>query len=141
MTLGQDPLNPSRTLPTLSAIQHRRRELLAYQGRQESAQTLATPTEGDNYEEVHLTQEQEKQKENNEQQEPYAEENSEPSVKLPHIRRIRRLRRTLPHAVRPGNQPGVLNVVVNPVAESTVEAKCHSSDPRAAVDWRGYNRG
>jgi hypothetical protein len=36
MTFGQDPFNPSRTVPTLAAIQHRRRELLAYQGRQVS---------------------------------------------------------------------------------------------------------
>ena len=29
MTLGQNPFNPSRSLPTLAAIQRRRRELLA----------------------------------------------------------------------------------------------------------------
>jgi len=31
MALGQNPFNPSRTLPTLAAIQRRRRGLLAYQ--------------------------------------------------------------------------------------------------------------
>jgi hypothetical protein len=85
MALGQNPFNPSRTLPTLAAIQQRRRELLAYQARQESAQALATPTEEDTYvpEGVHVTQGQEEQQENDELQEPYAEEGSEPSVVLP----------------------------------------------------------
>jgi hypothetical protein len=85
MALGQNPFNPSRTLPTLAAIQQRRRELLAYQARQESAQALATPNEEETYvpEEVHVTQEQEERQENDELQEPYAEEESEPSVVLP----------------------------------------------------------
>jgi hypothetical protein len=83
MSFGQDPFNPSRTLPTLAAIQHRRRELLAYQARQESAQTLATPTEGETYEEAHLTQEQEEQRENNEDQEPYTEGDPEEPVVFP----------------------------------------------------------
>ena len=38
MTFGQNPFNPSRSLPTLAAINRRRRELLAYQVRQEAAQ-------------------------------------------------------------------------------------------------------
>ena len=45
MAFGQDPFNPSRTLPTLAPIQQRRRELLAYQAGQEAAQALATPNE------------------------------------------------------------------------------------------------
>jgi hypothetical protein len=77
MTLGHNPFNPSRALPTLAAIQHRRRELLAYQARQESTQALATPTElrteEDTYvpEEFRFTQDQEEQQENDELQEPY----------------------------------------------------------------------
>ena len=38
MTFGQNPFNPFRSLPTLADINRRRRELLAYQGRQETAQ-------------------------------------------------------------------------------------------------------
>jgi hypothetical protein len=38
MTLGQNPFNPSRSLPTLAAINRRRKELPAYQARQEAAQ-------------------------------------------------------------------------------------------------------
>jgi hypothetical protein len=89
MTLGQNPFNPSRTLPTLAAILHRRRDLLAYQARQEAAQALATPNELPTEEETpvpeefHFTQEQEEQQENDELQEPYADEESEPSVVLP----------------------------------------------------------
>jgi hypothetical protein len=45
MALGQNPFNPSRTLPTLRPIQQRRRELLAYQARQEVAHAPATPNE------------------------------------------------------------------------------------------------
>jgi hypothetical protein len=88
MALGQNPFNPSRTLPTLAAIQQRRRELLAYQARQEAAQALATPnelhTEEDTYvpEEVHVTQEQEEPQENDELQEPYAEETQRLMVSL-----------------------------------------------------------
>jgi hypothetical protein len=69
MTLGQNPFNPSRTLPTLPAIQHRRRELLAYRAHQEAALPLATPnglhTEEQTPvpEEFHFTQEQEEQQE------------------------------------------------------------------------------
>jgi hypothetical protein len=90
MALGQNPFNPSRTLPTLAAIQQRRRELLAYQARQQGAQALATPNEENTYvpEEASVAQEQEEQQENDELQkphdesydEPYAEEESEPSV-------------------------------------------------------------
>ncbi len=85
MTLGQHPSNSSRTLPTLAAVQRRRRELLAYQDRQRSAQALATPNEEDPYlpERVHFTQEQEEQQENAELQEPYADEEPEPSLVLP----------------------------------------------------------
>jgi hypothetical protein len=85
MGLGQNPFNPSRTLPTLAAIQQRHRELPAYQARQEAAQALATPNEDETSvpEEVHVTQEQEEQQENDELQEPYAEGESEPSVVLP----------------------------------------------------------
>ena len=85
MGLGQNPFNPSRTLPSLAAIQQQHRELPAYQARQEAAQALATPNEDATYvpEEVHVTQEQEEQQENGELQEPYAEEESEPSVVLP----------------------------------------------------------
>jgi hypothetical protein len=64
MALGQNPFNPSRTLKTLAAI-------------------LATPNEEETYEEVHLTQEQEHQQENDELQELCAAEESEPSVVLP----------------------------------------------------------
>jgi hypothetical protein len=86
MALGQNPFNPSRTLPTLAAIQQRRRELLAYQARQQGAQALATPNEENTYvpEEASVAQEQEEQQENDGLQkpydEPYAEEESEPSV-------------------------------------------------------------
>jgi hypothetical protein len=83
MTLGPDPFNPSRTLPTLAAIQRRRRELLAYQDRPEAAQALATPNQEETYEEVHLTQEQEEQQGDDQLREPYAEEESEPSEVLP----------------------------------------------------------
>jgi hypothetical protein len=89
MTLGHSPFNPSRALPTLAAIQHRRRELLAYQARQGSAQALATSTElrteEDTYvpEESRFTQDQEEQQENHELQEPYGGEESEPSIVLP----------------------------------------------------------
>jgi hypothetical protein len=85
MTLRQNPFNPSRTLPTLAAIQRQRRELLACQARQEAAQALATPNKEETYvpEEFPFTQEQEEPKENDELQEPYAEEESEPSVVLP----------------------------------------------------------
>jgi len=89
MTLGQNPFNPSRTLPTLAAIQQRRRELLAYQARQEAAQALATPNELHTDEETpvpeefHFAQEQEEQQENDELQDPYADEESEPLVVLP----------------------------------------------------------
>ena len=38
MTLGQNPFNLSRSLPTLAAINRRRTELNAYQVRQEAAQ-------------------------------------------------------------------------------------------------------
>ena len=40
MTLGQNPFNPSRSLPTLAAINRRRTELNAYQVRQEAANQL-----------------------------------------------------------------------------------------------------
>src|SRR5580704_5097738 len=89
MAFGQDPPNPSRTLPTLAPIQQRRRELLAYQARQGAAQSLATPnelhTEEDTYvpEEAFVVQEQEDHQENDELQQPHAEEESEPSVVLP----------------------------------------------------------
>jgi hypothetical protein len=85
MSIGQNPFNPSRTLPTLAAIQRRRRELLAYQDRHESAQALATPNEENTNvpEGLDLTQDQEEQQENDELQEPCAKEESEPSVVLP----------------------------------------------------------
>jgi hypothetical protein len=89
MAFGQDPFNPSRTLPTLAPIQQRRRELLAYQAGQEAAQALATlnqlDTEEDTYvpEEASATQEQEDLEETGELQQPHAEEESEPSVVLP----------------------------------------------------------
>src|ERR1700689_2124262 len=38
MTLGQNPFNPFRSLPTLAAINRRRTELNAYQDRQEAAE-------------------------------------------------------------------------------------------------------
>ena len=72
MAFGQDPFNPSRTLPTLAPIQQRRRELLAYQAGQEAAQALATPnelhTDEDTYapEEVPVAQEQEEQQQTGE---------------------------------------------------------------------------
>jgi hypothetical protein len=86
MTLGQDPFNPYRTLPTLSVIQRRRRELLTYQHRHEPAQALATPNQEETYEEAHLTQEQEEQRErqgNDDLQAPYAGEEPGPSEILP----------------------------------------------------------
>jgi hypothetical protein len=85
MSLGQNPFNSSRTLPTLAAIQRRRRELLAYQDRHEFAQALATPTEENTNapQGFDLTKDQEDQQESDELQEPYAEKESEPSVVLP----------------------------------------------------------
>ena len=45
MTLGQNPFNPYRSLPTLAAINRRRRELNAYQVRQEAAGTATAADE------------------------------------------------------------------------------------------------
>ena len=45
MTLGQNPFNPSRSLPTLAAINRRRAELNAYQVRQEAEQAATAADE------------------------------------------------------------------------------------------------
>jgi hypothetical protein len=45
MTLGQNHSNPSRSLPTLAAINRRRRELLSYQASQKAAQPTAADGE------------------------------------------------------------------------------------------------
>ena len=45
MTLGQNPFNPYRSLPTLAAINRRRTELHAYQARQEAAQAATAADE------------------------------------------------------------------------------------------------
>ena len=53
MTLGQNRFNPSRSLPTLAAINRRRTELNAFQLRQEAAQAATAaddlPTEHQAY--------------------------------------------------------------------------------------------
>ena len=45
MTLGQNPFNPYRSLPTLAAINRRGRELHAYQARQEAAEPATAAAE------------------------------------------------------------------------------------------------
>ena len=128
MAFGNNPFNPSRSLPTLAPIQQRRRELLAYQARQEAAQALATPndlhTEEDTHvpEEVSLPQEQEEQQEDDELQEPYAEEESEPSVVLPP-----RSSAPLPPALDAAAFHGVAGFLVRTLAPHT------EADPAAVL--------
>jgi hypothetical protein len=87
MTPGHNHFNPSGTLPTLTPIERRRRELLYYQARNQAAQALATPsglpTEDATSvpEELSFTQEPEEKQENDELQETRAGEDFEP----PHV--------------------------------------------------------
>jgi hypothetical protein len=84
MTLGPNPSNPSRSLPTLAAINRRHRELLAYQARHE-AQPAATPGEllpedqASHPEESRSFREQE---EPQELQDSYPDDDAEPSAPL-----------------------------------------------------------
>ena len=85
MTLGHNPFNASLSLPTLSAIQRRRRELLAMQARQQPAQATAPPDEPLTQEESYLEEESclaEEQQERDDPQEPNPDEDSEPSLAL-----------------------------------------------------------
>jgi hypothetical protein len=78
MTPWHNPSNPSRTSSTLAAIERRRRELLAYKGRNKPAQALATPadlpTQASAYAtgELSFVQEPEEEQENDELQETSA---------------------------------------------------------------------
>src|SRR5277367_2235088 len=95
MTLGQNPFNPSRSLPTLAAINHRRRELLAYQASQEAARRTTAPGEPLAEGQPHLPEESRPfQQQEEEQEEPqelqhsypddsYPVEDPEPSLPLP----------------------------------------------------------
>jgi hypothetical protein len=65
MTLGQNPFNPSRSLPTLADINRRYSELLAYQAHQNAAQPTTATAEPEEF------------------QDSYPDEDSEPSVPLP----------------------------------------------------------
>jgi hypothetical protein len=84
MSFGQNPFNPSRSLPTFAAIQRCRQELLAIQGRQQQAQATGTPDEllaedqAHPSEESFLFQEQEE-----EQEEPQELRNSYPDDSYP----------------------------------------------------------
>jgi hypothetical protein len=129
MALGQNPFNPSHTLPTLAAIQQRHRELLAYQARQEAAQALATPNEEETYvpEEFPFTQQQEEQQENDELQEPYAEEESEPSVVLP-------LRSSGPHRLHWAPRPSTVLPVSSSVHLPRIPRPI--PPPSSSSSWR-----
>jgi hypothetical protein len=99
MTFGQNPFNPSRSLPTLAAINRRRRELLDYQALQEAAQSTTAPGALLPEDQAYLPKESrpfQKQQEDQEekQEEPqelqhsypddsYPDEDSEPSLPLP----------------------------------------------------------
>jgi hypothetical protein len=94
MTFGQNPSKPS-SLPTRADIHRRLRELLAYQARQDQAQTTAAlgelPAEDQAYlpeESRHFDDQEEAQEEPQELQarypdDSYPDEDSEPSVPLP----------------------------------------------------------
>jgi hypothetical protein len=90
MTFGQNPFNPSRSLPTLAAIQRRRRELLSIHARQQQAQATAEPGEflaqDQAYlpeEALHIDHQEEVQEEHQELQHSYPGDDSEPSLPLP----------------------------------------------------------
>jgi hypothetical protein len=98
MTLGQNPFNPSRSLPTLAAINRRRRELLACQARQEAAQPTAAPGDLLAEDQAYPPEEsrpfrdleddpeddpEEAQEEFQELRHSYPDEDAEPSVLLP----------------------------------------------------------
>jgi hypothetical protein len=91
MTLGQNPFNPSRSLPTLAAINRRRRELLAYQAGQEAAQPTAAHGELLPEDQAYPPEESRRFDDQEEPQElqhsypddSYPDEDSEPSVPLP----------------------------------------------------------
>jgi hypothetical protein len=89
MTLGHNPFNPAHTPPTLAPIERLRRELLAYQARNQAAQALATPAdlpaEESAYapEELSFTHEPEEPQENNELQETSASQDFEPPLFSP----------------------------------------------------------
>jgi hypothetical protein len=99
MAFGQNPFNPSRSLPTLAAINRRHRELLDYQALQQAAKPTTAPGELLAQDHAYLPQEsrpfqkrqedlEEEQQEPDELQHPYpddsyTDEDSEPSVPLP----------------------------------------------------------
>jgi hypothetical protein len=91
MTFGQNPFNPSRSLPTLAAIQRRCQELLTTHARQAEAQATAEPGELLAVDQPYLLEESRPFEEQEEPQElcnsypddVYPEEESEPLVPLP----------------------------------------------------------
>jgi hypothetical protein len=95
MTFGQNPFNPSRSLPTLAAINRRSRELLAYQARQEAAQPMTEHGELLAEDQAYLPEEfrpfQQQEEEQQERQElqhsypddSYPDEDSEPTPPPP----------------------------------------------------------
>jgi hypothetical protein len=92
MTIGQNPFNPSPTLPTLAAIQRRRRELLAYHAARQAAQATnpgLTLDESLSGEESYLEEQSSliHDEQHEEQQEglhdPYPGDDPQPSLALP----------------------------------------------------------
>jgi hypothetical protein len=94
MTIGQNPFNPSRSLPTLAAINHRLRELLAYQARQVAAQSTTAhdellaedqpflPEESRPFQEQEEAQVEHQELQDSYPDDVYPEEESEPSIPL-----------------------------------------------------------
>ena len=89
MTLGQNPFNPSPSLPTLAAIKHRCEELLAYQALQQAEQSTTAKgnllAEDQAYppEESRPFDGQEEREDSQELQAPYEDEYLEPSAPPP----------------------------------------------------------
>jgi hypothetical protein len=95
MTFGQNPFSPSRSLPTLAAINQRWRELLDYQTRQEAAQPTAAgcellvedeaylPEEACSFHQQEEEQEEPRELQHSHPNDPYPNQDTEPSVALP----------------------------------------------------------
>jgi hypothetical protein len=86
MTLGQNPVNSTRSLPTLAAINRRRRELLAYLDRHEAAKPANAPGEILDEDQAYLLEESrpcDGQEEAQELQDSYPEEDTELSAPPP----------------------------------------------------------
>ena len=70
MTLGQNPFNPSLSLPTLAAINRRRIELHAYQVRQEAGKPATAADELPAEDQAYLPEESRPFDDQEEPQEP-----------------------------------------------------------------------